>query len=395
MIFPISFLFATILQQETLSVCDHVATINKIFSVKRISDEREACSIASPGNLGDNSVRFVVSKEDLSIWLTFGNRVSANLNSSDFRLKSLNLTPDDAQMLARDARRGEGISRQEAEVAFHEYWEILFPGVKVNFSSVTKSENEWSFQGEPDLGNKKFLSECDFMIIIDSDKGQYKHGYFLVPDLSLADSPTVTLDQGQQSALDAYSRYQPFAHGRIRITWEALGIPGFMEPHEMTEEHGALARAKKAIPMIATHIEDADAIDPKTGKCLQWQTIYVDARDGHAIAIDADSVLSSNALPKSIPSSFKSGTNVTVLGSTSPMKAELKSVAAPKRKPAACKVTVLKVDKELWRFELCLGGLLRTGTKDNYSYWKPGKALSKTLRAIQLQPPKLFGSNRY
>ena len=87
----------------------------------------------------------------------------------------------------RKERRGAGISREEAEAAFQEYWDVLNPGVKTKNFIFENKVDRWEIQGLPDVGDTLLLSNYAFAMYLDTDRGQLLQVYQrTVPDLTLA-----------------------------------------------------------------------------------------------------------------------------------------------------------------------------------------------------------------
>jgi|GEM_PF-4159569 len=198
----------------------------------------------------------------------------------------------------------QGISEETAVEIAKDIYSLLDDRVTLNIHRVEDMGWKWQISAFPQTEPWPLGEGHECIFDIAKHRGQLLVAYLnYAPDLSAAQGGVMEERALKTSALDAYTRWEPFEHAEIRGSKIALGIPYFGAPMEITDEHVALAKAKKVIPLYQLMVANADSTDPKTGKFSEWQVVYVDARNGKAVAIWPNALLGSDStnLKKSLP----------------------------------------------------------------------------------------------
>jgi len=296
------------------------------------------------------------------------------------QIRHFSARPRETDEANRADGRRIGLSREVAQQRMREYMAILQPGTEQELFISENHGTEWEFQGYPKVGTRELNYPSSWSMNIDNDRGQLNSYYGgSIPDLELAQAPVCDARIGQASACEAYSRFKPFEHGRIRATWLTVGVASFRDLNEMTDEHRQLAKARKAIPLYLTHIDDVDSLDPETGNYGRFQIAYVDARDGHAIGFVEQFFLGSGPKDAAKKSIWESSKPIEIAGQSGLLfltRATQARVSAPEEVPI-----VVKQNKDLWiaTFSSATGSLT---AKSDSSAWSVPKQATKKLKRI-------------
>ncbi|MGE0001809.1 MAG: hypothetical protein AB7F50_12195 [Fimbriimonadaceae bacterium] len=322
--------------------------------------------------------------------------------AADGTIRSFRVSTTPEDELARiENTVGEGISRDEALAASREYLEVLHPGiswepfvVELRGKSGVGGSNfptnaHWEVQALPKIGNRRLLYTSSVLLNIDCDRGQlinYSGG--AMPKLDLAEAPVVPQEQAERANLDAYARHKPFAHGRIRMTWLAVGAANFAGPNEMTAEQKRLAEEDFAIPLYVTHIDDVDGLNPDTGAPTVWQMVFADARSGRTMGIVDQWLYGEPAAPSGRGPRWKLGQPAALSGTDATAPLVLGSLRTGGWQGTGVPA-VLRQGPELWHVLVSPDGR-RLRFPGDSSEWRPGAGLARIIADRPSRPA--FGS---
>jgi hypothetical protein len=325
-------------------------------------------------------------------------RVIAN---TDGTIRSFRISASQAEELARIEATDAGLGREEALEAAREYLEVVHPGISwepfvverraksgVGISNFPKNAH-WEIQALPKIGSRRLLYTSSVLVRIDCDRGQlnyYQGG--AMPKLDLADAPVVPQEQAERANLDAYARHRPFAHGRVRATWLAVGAANFAGPNEMTAEQKRLAEEDYAIPLYVTHIDDVDALNPETGGPTVWQMVFADARSGRTMGIVDQWLYGEPGAPSGRGPRWKLGEPATLAGTDAAAPLVLGSLR-PGGWQGPGVPAVLRQGSELWHVLASPDGR-RLKFPGDSSEWRPGAGLARLIADRPSRPA--FGS---
>jgi hypothetical protein len=149
-----------------------------------------------------------------------------------------------------------------------------------------RRRQEWHFEVVPEQSRVPFSSNYSWRVAVETGKGRIT---FLrtarTPVVHGSPFAAISEQQGRDSAVMALARYRPMPMV-VQGGSVALQVPGFLNlPNELSEDHIAIARAGRAIPIYSAAIANADSQDPRTGEYREFYHVYVDARTGQALAI--------------------------------------------------------------------------------------------------------------
>lgn len=317
----------------------------------------------------------------------------------DGTIRSFGISTNQAEELACIEATEAGLSREEALEASREYLEVMHPGIgfepfivkrhgRSGYGTSKFPRNAyWEIQAMPMIGTRPLLYTSSVLLNIDCDRGQLiKYSGGALPRLDLAEAPVVPMEQGERAILDAYARHQPFARGRIRMTWLAVGCANFAGPNEMTAEHRRLAEEDMAIPLYVCHIDDVAELNPETGMPGHFQVVFADARDGHVLGIVDQWPFGEPNPPSPSSPRWRLGEPVALAGTAASAPLVLGAI-----RPGSWEGTsaVLRQGVELWHVVASRDGRTVRFPGDS-SEWQTGPELAQALVARPHRPP--FGS---
>lgn len=210
---------------------------------------------------------------------------SATVNH-DGRLRFFGVGKDWADEKRRKADPSPRISLDEAKRICTQLYHLSDDRFPLKFTEVNEWDEGFRLWAQPDVGPIPLWMTGECIFEVSRHRGLVFSAYMgYAPDLRHKDHPTVPREDARLAAFDAYARHKPFARARAWRTDLILHPPRFFPPREFTPELFELGLANIAIPMYVTFFGDETAHVRERGTYSRFQYVYVDARDGRAIAI--------------------------------------------------------------------------------------------------------------